>query len=72
MENQSEQNGKAIPEITTETTTKITTGDIMSPSSKDKNNTPYKEIVKAYNDICISLPDVRVISDKRKDKMRAT
>src|SRR5690606_35925549 len=30
-----------------------------------------KEIVKAYNDICKSLPSVRVISDKRKKKMRA-
>ena len=46
------------------------TEDIVSPSSKDKNNTPYKEIVKAYNDICKSLPSVKVISDKRKDKMR--
>ena len=49
--------------------------DIESPSSKTDENsprekTPYKGIVQAYNDICKSLPDVKVISDKRKDKMR--
>ncbi len=63
---------QTITENTTENTTKTTTDGIVSPSSQDKNNTPYKEIVQAYNDICISLPDVRVISDKRKDKMRVT
>ena len=72
MENQSKQSGGAIPETTTEITSDTTIEDIESPSPKGNNNTPYKEIVKAYNDICISLPDVRVISDKRKDKMRAT
>ncbi len=50
------------------------TEDIESTSSKDKENSPkenvpYKEIVQAYNDICKSLPSVRVISDKRKKKM---
>ena len=49
---------------------------IESTSSEDEKNSskedvPYKEIVKAYNDICKSLPSVRVISDKRKKKMRA-
>ena len=53
------------------------TDDIVSPSSKEKKNSPkgdipYKEIVQAYNDICKSLPDVRIISDKRKDKMRVS
>lgn len=48
-----------------------------STSSEDKKNSPkedvpYKEIVKAYNDICKSLPSVKVISDKRKKKMKAT
>lgn len=52
------------------------TEDIESTSSKDKKNSPkedvpYKEIVQAYNDICKSLPSVKVISDKRKKKMRA-
>jgi len=52
------------------------TEDIESTSSKDKKNSikedvPYKEIVQAYNDICKSLPSIRVISDKRKKKMRA-
>lgn len=51
------------------------TEDIESTSSKDKKNSlkedvPYKEIVQAYNDICKSLPSIRVISDKRKKKMR--
>ncbi len=51
------------------------TEDIESTSSKDKKNSPkedvpYKEIVQAYNDICKSLPSVKVISDKRKKKMR--
>lgn len=49
---------------------------IESTSSEDeksssKEDVPYKEIVKAYNEICKSLPSVRVISDKRKKKMRA-
>lgn len=48
---------------------------IESTSSKDEKNlpkedVPYKEIVQAYNDICKSLPSVKVISDKRKKKMR--
>lgn len=56
--------------------TSNTTEDIESTSSKDKKNSPkedvpYKEIVKAYNDICKSLPSVKVISDKRKKKMRS-
>lgn len=34
------------------------------------SDVPYKEIVQAYNDICKSLPSVKVISDKRKKKMR--
>lgn len=51
------------------------TEDIESTSSKEKKDSPkedvpYKEIVQAYNAICKSLPSVRVISDKRKKKMR--
>jgi hypothetical protein len=66
---------QTITENTTENTTETTTKDIESTSSKDKKNSlkedvPYKEIVQAYNDICKSLPSVRVISDKRKKKMR--
>lgn len=75
--NQSGKKETTIPETTTEITTKTTTEDIESTSSKDKKNSPkedvpYKEIVKAYNDICKSLPSVKVISDKRKKKMRST
>jgi len=69
MENQSKQSGGAIPETTTDTTSKTTT-DITTLSSDDDTTTSYKKIVESYNDICKSLPSVRIISDKRKKKMR--
>lgn len=60
---------------TSNITDDIESPDIESPSSKLKDssckeNTPYKKIVQAYNDICKSLPGVKVISEKRKKKMR--
>ena len=68
--NQKDKKEKAIPETTTEITSDTTIEDIESPSPKGNNNTPYKKIVENYNFICKSLPSVKVISDKRKDKMR--
>ncbi len=62
---------KSLTETTTDTTSKTTT-DITTLSSDDDTTTPYKKIVESYNDICKSLPSVRIISDKRKKKMRVT
>lgn len=55
-------------------TTMNTTNDIESSDddSRSNNKTFYKEIVQAYNDICISLPKVRMLSDKRKRILKAT
>lgn len=70
--NRTRKKEKAIPEITTEITTKInkeyieSSANNISSSRKNTTKIPYKEIVQAYNDICISLPDVKVVSDKRK------
>lgn len=89
LENQTLKSGEAIPEITTEITTKNTTEEyILSPApfseddinqlnekEKDKDanrieKVPYQKIVDAYNDICVSMPSVKAVTTKRKEKMK--
>lgn len=59
---------ETTPEITTETTPDKT---IASSKEKEKISIPYDDIVKSYNEICTSLPAVKVLSDKRRDKIRS-
>jgi len=68
---QTDKSVKTLTETTTDITSETTT-DINTLSSGDDGPTPYKEITEAYNDICKSLPAVKVISNKRKEKMRVT
>lgn len=56
---------KSITEITTKNTTKTTT-------NRKDSVVPYEKIVELYNDICISLPKVKALSNKRKEKIKTT
>lgn len=49
--------------------------DINQLSEKDKDanrieKVPYQKIVDAYNDICVSMPSVKAVTSKRKEKMK--
>lgn len=44
--------------------------DALAPSDSKKEKAPYKEIVELYNEICVSLPKVQEISEKRKRLIR--
>jgi len=44
---------------------------IELPKEEVGNNIKYNQIVDAYNNICISLPRIKKISDKRKTKLKA-
>jgi len=49
---------------------KTSVGD-KTQKEKEKISIPYDDIVKSYNEICTSLPAVKVLSDKRRDKIRS-
>jgi len=70
-------------EITTQNTTEdyilspshLSDGDIYQSDEKEKETTriekvPYQKIVDLYNDICVSMPSVKAVTTKRKDKMK--
>lgn len=54
-------------EITQESTH---TNGSNEPARKQHTQAPYEDIIFEYNKICISLPQVQQISDKRKKAMR--
>jgi predicted phage replisome organizer len=45
--------------------------DIEIEIDKERKRLDYQEIIKAYNDICISLPAVNKLSDSRKKAIKA-
>lgn len=72
-------------EITTKNTTEeyilspspISEDDINQLNEKEKDKDanriekiPYQKIVDMYNDICVSMPSVKAVTTKRKDKMK--
>lgn len=72
-------------EITTKNTTEeyilspapFSEDDINQLNEKEKDKdanriekVPYQKIVDAYNDICVSMPSVKAVTTKRKEKMK--
>ena len=59
---------KAIPEITTETTTELLKEDA---EGKSEPPVPYKKIQDMYNETCSNFPKIRKLTNERKKHMKA-
>ena len=81
MSNGSDENVTPIPNINTDINTYInpdikalqSNADVTQSTSAIKFDTTdgAKKIVSAYNDICVSLPKIRSLTDKRKQAIKA-
>lgn len=49
----------------------VSTLDTQVSIGKDRENTNYQEIISLYNEICISFPRVKVLSEARKKAIKA-
>ena len=45
--------------------------DSIDREKEKKESINYQEIVNAYNETCVSLPSIKKLSDKRKNKIKA-
>lgn len=59
---------KAIPEITTETTTELLEEDA---EGKNEPPVPYKKIQDMYNETCSDFPKIRKLTNERKKHIKA-
>ncbi|MCT8978681.1 hypothetical protein N4T77_18995 [Clostridium sp. CX1] len=49
----------------------VDNSDLSDETSDDRKTVPYNEIIKAYHDICVSMPKVIKITSDRKRLMKA-
>lgn len=68
------QTVQPIPYINTDSNTDINNNTIVTsgddPPSPKRVSVPYDDIVNKYNQVCISLPKVQKLTDKRKKALR--
>lgn len=55
----------------TSTNVDVCSDNLPEPSSEYRKAVPYEQIRKLYNDICISFPACRILSENRKKAIKA-